>query len=90
MGTKPPALASMPALKATLWWALEAFYELSAGREYGMGGAQQIRVSEILAYCQLVGIDDHEQQAQLMKYVQHMDPVFLEHIHNLVKKETSS
>lgn len=42
-----------------------------------MGGPLPIAVSEILAYCQFLGIEDLDERADLMQLIQALDEVYL-------------
>ena len=59
----------------SLW---EAWQALQWSRDVGFGiGA--IPVSEVLAYCALMGISDLDQRERLLRAIQRLDEVFLKH-----------
>jgi hypothetical protein len=69
---QPPLL--LPGAES-IW---EAWQALQLSRDVGFGiGA--IRVSEVLAYCELLGIRDLEVRESLLRQIQAMDGVFLKH-----------
>lgn len=71
-GEAPPALAARPALPADLVPYWEAFAVLSCARGVGHG-PQRITLGDVLAYCELRGVDDSEERVRLVHLVQAMD-----------------
>ena len=63
-----------------------AFNQLSSSRASGMGGAGAIQISEILAYCLLVGIANREERVKYLSLVQELDHICLEHWAQEAKK----
>jgi ribulose bisphosphate carboxylase small subunit len=59
-----------------LW---QAFLTLNAGRQVGME-VNAIALSDVLAYCELVGIDDPDERAELLTVVQRLDDAYLKYI----------
>lgn len=76
--TVPRALLDRPPLNPRNRHLLEAFYEVSAGRSIGEV-PQPLRVSELLAYCQLTGVADSEERERLLRVMQRLDGVYLRH-----------
>lgn len=67
-----------PDLPTHLGVLLEMFHDLSASRSVTMSGPGPIPVSEVLAYCQLYGIDDVQDRADLLAVIRTLDGFFLE------------
>lgn len=53
----------------------------------GMGAASPISVSEILAYCQLVGIANQRERVKYLNLVQDLDQICLTHWAEEQKKQ---
>jgi hypothetical protein len=81
LGFAPEALQRRPPLDAPLRWYLEAFYDLSRGRQITMGGAGPIPLSEILAYMQMFEITDLDERASFLRTMGRLDAVYLEAQH---------
>lgn len=58
---------------------MDAFYALNASRANGMGGAEPIPISEVLAYLQLVGIASISARAKYLRLIQKLDATYLKH-----------
>ena len=57
-----------------------AFNSLNRSRQSGgMGGSSPILVSEVLAYCQLVGIASGKERVKYLNLVQDLDQICLTH-----------
>lgn len=56
----------------------EAFLFLSAGRSVGFGGQEPIRISEVLAYCDMQRVPQSMRQ-RLLACIRAMDREFLEY-----------
>lgn len=78
-GILPPALRDRPALRDSHRHQLEAFYEISAGRVVGETVCP-IPVSEILAYAQLMRIDNLADREWLFTCIRRLDAAFLEQV----------
>lgn len=74
-----PALQRCPELWAENEAPFTAFCRLSKSRQPGLAPGP-IPVSEVLAYCQLIGLDDAEEALRLLDLVQACDSVFLAHV----------
>jgi hypothetical protein len=59
-----------------LW---QAFLSLNAARQVGME-VNPITLSDILAYCELTGIDGQDGRAELLAIVQRLDDAYLKYI----------
>lgn len=59
-------------------WAWTAFQSLRGSRAMGMS-AGAIPISEIVAYCDLVGIVDATQRQRLARFVMHLDAAERKH-----------
>lgn len=74
-GKVPPALLSKPILPPEgrdLW---NAYNSLSGSRRIGLS-AGPIPVSEVLSYCELVGIADLDERELLLTVVQTLDILY--------------
>lgn len=49
---------------------------LTSSRQFGMAAPQPILISEIVAYCELMGINDPDEREEFLHHVQKMDLVF--------------
>jgi len=79
-GVVPNPLKSRPHLlnKDAVYY--HAFTTLSQARpSAGMGGRSAIPVSEVLAFCQLVGIASREERLKYLSLIQELDQICLEH-----------
>lgn len=56
-----------------------AFNTLSEARTAGMSGHNPIAISEVLAFCELVGIANYELRSKYLLLVREMDQVCLTH-----------
>jgi len=59
-----------------LW---QAFLSLNAARQVGME-VNSITLSDILAYCELTGIDGQDERSELLTVVQRLDDAYLKYI----------
>lgn len=75
-GFTPAALLSRPQLKPQYRHLLEAFYEVSSGREIAEA-VQPIRTAEVLAYCSLTGVAEIEERERLFRVIRHLDTVYI-------------
>lgn len=75
----PAPLAEEPRLEDHEIAYFEVFSGLSASRSYSDGGPQPIRISEILAYCQLMGVSQLEARQDTLQMVQALDGVWMTH-----------
>ena len=67
----------------------EAFHVLSPSRQVGMTvGA--IPLTEVLAYMQMFMIQDEDERRELLRYVQILDRVFLDHVRQEEQGEKES
>lgn len=55
-----------------------AFWELNAWRPEGMSGVQRILLTEIDAYCRLMGIERRADRRLFLKRISIMDRAFIE------------
>jgi hypothetical protein len=55
------------------------FQTLSESRTYGLGGPDALRISEVLALCQLTGIAYPAEKSKYLRIVQRLDRVYLTH-----------
>lgn len=67
-----------PELPPELAFYLEAFYLLSASRDVGFGGAGPIKLTEMLAFCDLHGIRGTEDRLGFINIMRALDAVWLE------------
>lgn len=81
-----PSNSDGPALMPGAWGAWEAWEALEWSRPGGMGvGA--IPVSEVLAYCTLLGIVDLDYRAWLLRAIQRLDGEFMRHVAEKQKRD---
>ena len=73
----PAGYTAPPELFQDLMFDWSAFVILSGSRQVGMGGACAIPVSEIVAYCELIGITDSECRVTLLRRIQILDGEYL-------------
>lgn len=85
-GVKPNPLKSRPRLLQVDADYYLAFNSLSMARQTGVSGSQPILVSEVLAYCVLVGIASPQQRSKYLSLVQEMDQLCLAHWADLQKQ----
>ena len=79
-GVMPVPLKSRPRLQNQDAVYYRAFTTLSQSRPSGgMGGRSAIPISEILAFCQLVGIASKEERLKYLSLIQELDQICLEH-----------
>jgi hypothetical protein len=88
-GNNIPALDRQPELDITTEWLWNAYVELDRARHYVNGVAQPVAVSEVLAYCQLTGLN-REDASFLMKIVRTLERVHLERIAAKAKNARTS
>lgn len=72
-------MLSQPRLRSQDWRFYVAFNSLSASRPNNGMGVSPIPMSELLSYCQLVGIANFSERSKYLRLVQSLDRVFLEH-----------
>ncbi|MCQ8781723.1 hypothetical protein NPA30_05955 [Aurantimonas sp. CSK15Z-1] len=60
---------------------MQAFFDLSASRSLVMGGEGPIPLSEILAYCQMFGVNDVDERGDFLRVIRAMDEAYLEERH---------
>lgn len=83
-------MKSRPRLKNVDLPYYNAFQLLSPSRPFGgMGGRGAIAISEVLAFCELVGIAIREERLKYLLLIQELDQVYLEHAAAEAKKSTS-
>lgn len=56
-----------------------AFHSLHAARPHSSAGPAPIAVSEVLAYCELVGIASVPQRVKYLRLMQRLDAVYFDH-----------
>ena len=79
-GEIPGPMKNRPRLKNEDVAYYTAFNHLSSARPSGgMGVAAAIPVSEVLAFCELVGIAIREERVKYLDLVQELDQICLEH-----------
>ena len=76
-GRTEGALDSRPEVPDDLVWVWNAFWTLSGSRSAGFG-LNPIPISEILAYCDLLGHDSLENRYMLLRIVKLLDAHYLE------------
>lgn len=86
-GRKPKALQEKPNLEDDGVEAYVAFQRLSSGRPYGDMGPNAIAVSEIYAYCRLMGVVDPDERELLTRFICTMDGIFIEHTLNKMRSK---
>lgn len=75
----PRALALRPKLVGKDAPYYMAFHSCSRSRPVGMSGGGPIPISEINAYCQLVGIASVPEKSKYLDLIQGMDRIWLDH-----------
>jgi hypothetical protein len=88
-GVQATPLKSRPRLKAVDLPFYEAFHCLSRSRPSGFNSAAAIPVSEVLAYCQLMGIVNQRLRSKYLSLVQDMDRICLDHWAEIQKKQAA-
>lgn len=73
----PQGLLNRPGIEQANIFYLEAFEVLSASRGYGMAGALPVNLADITAYCWLFEISGLEERSKFVRYMQHLDCIFL-------------
>lgn len=76
-GKKPESLQSRPQPRPEHRYYINAFFDLSPSRQFGMQ-AGPIPCSEVLAYCDLMGLPPGEERVRLLRYINALDGVYLE------------
>jgi hypothetical protein len=73
-GKTPGGLQERPTLTPNQWYYREVFEELSGSRQYTMDGMPlPIPMSELLAYCELFGIEGIETRYRLYRMIRAQD-----------------
>lgn len=79
-GVAPKPLLSMPQIQQQDLEYYNAFQTVNNSRSYGdMGGARALQISEILAYCQMVGIAKRAERVKYLGLIQQLDQIWLKH-----------
>jgi hypothetical protein len=78
-GMKVPELDEEPKMHRGAEEAWSAFAALNESRPIHFGGAGAIPLSEIEAYCRLVGLEDADEREQLARLVRRADRFYLSH-----------
>lgn len=89
-GKMPAPLAEKPELDAEAAEFFADFRALSSGREYNELGAQALKLSEILAYCELRQIHHPDQRRDLLQMIQAMDAVYVKHMIDMRNSKTAT
>lgn len=77
-GKAPPPLLSRPRLQKGDFDYLSAWQLLDEGRPSGMAGPGAISISEIEAYCNLMGIASRNERLKYLRLIRRLDRVYLE------------
>ncbi len=77
-GEAPQALRARPIPHEFAGKYIEAFNALSPSRSTGFNNEGSIPVSEILAYCELIGERNEESRRRMLRLVRAMDLAYLE------------
>ena len=86
-GERVKPLENKPELYSDLKLDFDAFNILSTSRPVGFSyGA--IPISEILAYCNMFGIDDYEERKEFIKRIKILDRAYL-NFHNKKSKQAN-
>lgn len=75
----PPPLLRIPKLKRFDDIYLGAFNTLSQTRGSDMSGPQPIKISEVVAYFSVAGIDERAERVKYLSLIQRLDRVYLEY-----------
>lgn len=81
-GNISSVLEEQPSIPSANIWLWEAFWELSATRKE----ITNISYVEVLAYCQLKGLQDMEDIDMLLATIQALDPLWVEWANAKVKE----
>ena len=73
----PIEYADPPDLFPDLNLDWKAFMVLSGSRQTGMNGPLNITVSEVLSYCELLGINDPDSRVILLERIQILDSEYM-------------
>ena len=79
-------LDERPELLPTVKWIWEVFVSLDGSRGVGMSGPLPITTTDILSYCDLVGIKDYETREDIFYFISRLDPISLD---DFYKKQKS-
>lgn len=74
----PIALLEKPALYESSQEFYYAFRTISQGRMHSEIGPQAIQISEVLAYCDMMGIDRVDDRSVLLQLIQAMDSAYID------------
>lgn len=77
-GIEIPSLNNIPEVESLNYLFWSAFHTLSKTRIRNNGFPQPIQVSEILAYAELLDIDDPDDRADLLAMILVLDEMWLE------------
>lgn len=66
-----------PPIEPRFHYAYEAFNRLATQRHFGETGPQYIRLEAVLAYADLVGIDDREDREDFVFLIEAMDRAYI-------------
>lgn len=86
-GEAPDALLRRPRLRPDVWGYWDGFFTLSDARQHNQTGLLPIQVSEVLAYCDVVGIPRGDPAAKMLRIVQAMDKAYLAYQHKKMNKK---
>ncbi len=73
----PPEYDDPPTLYPDLMFDWRAFITLARSRQQGLNGPGSIAISEVLSYCDLLGLRDPESRVTLLQRVQTLDSEFI-------------
>ena len=79
-------LDSRPLLFQDVVYVYEAFFIVSAGRQYNESGPQPLLLTEILAYLNDRGIVEREERDEVLHYFRVLDAKYLDLSHQKIKK----
>lgn len=86
-GVTPRPLLNRPRLLTQDVVYYNAFNDLSSSRPSSMGGASPIPISEVLAFCELLGIANLRERAKYLRLVRELDKICLDHWSEALKQK---
>lgn len=70
----------MPELNYRQGYFFSVYQDLAPSRDVAMHGALPIKVSEILAYCELFKVSSLQERSQIFRFVTALDGTYMEHV----------
>ena len=87
-GVKSAPLLNKPKLRPEDDEYLTAFFAIGDSRRMGMNSPDPIQITEILAFCQLMGIESFDVRSKYLRLTQRMDAAYLNYWHRAHPQKT--